>query len=168
MHPKYSLDTNPGPWAQEAVNLAAMPSSTAHPTLMFYTTGPTSSHIAQILRDHAGDAVSRDQAVYAFFKPYISRLPNYSSEDSRCQPSAILATAWENDEHAGYGSYTNFPVGLEAADEDLEVLSKGMPERGVWLAGEHCAPYVTLGTLTGARASGEHVAKLICEAWQIE
>lgn len=35
-------------------------------------------------------------------------------------------------------------------DKDIEALRKGCPERGVWFAGEHTAPFVALGTTTGA------------------
>lgn len=36
-------------------------------------------------------------------------------------------------------------------------------ERGVWFAGEHTAPFVALGTTTGALWSGERVARGVCE-----
>lgn len=52
-------------------------------------------------------------------------------------------------------------MGLEKGDEDVEVMRKGMPEQGVWLAGEHTGPFVALGTATGAYWSGEGVAKRI-------
>jgi len=42
-----------------------------------------------------------------------------------------------------------------------------MPERGVWLAGEHCAPFVALGTVTGAYWSGEGVAKRVLKAYEL-
>jgi len=45
------------------------------------------------------------------------------------------------------------------------VLRKGLPERGVWMAGEHCAPFVALGTVTGAYWSGEGVAKRVGEVY---
>ena len=40
-----------------------------------------------------------------------------------------------------------------------------MPERGVWLAGEHTAPFVALGTVTGAWWSGEGVGRRIVAAY---
>jgi hypothetical protein len=40
-----------------------------------------------------------------------------------------------------------------------------MPERGVWLAGEHTAPFVALGTVTGAYWAGEGVAKRIVKLY---
>ena len=40
-----------------------------------------------------------------------------------------------------------------------------MPERGIWLAGEHTAPFVALGTSTGAYWSGESVGVRILRAY---
>ncbi|KAF2470128.1 amine oxidase [Lindgomyces ingoldianus] len=164
--PHYAPDTNPSRWNQECVNLAALPSATAHPTLLFYTFGPTSLHIASLLSKYPSPThPSATDALATFFTPYISRLPNYSNNSPSCKPSAILATAWANDELAGYGSYSNFQTGLEKGDEDVEVMRKGMPDRGVWLAGEHTAPFVALGTVTGAWWSGEGVARRIVGAY---
>jgi hypothetical protein len=42
-------------------------------------------------------------------------------------------------------------------------MRQGVPAEGVWLAGEHTAPFVALGTVTGAYWSGEHVAKRIVQ-----
>jgi hypothetical protein len=159
---------NPSSWTQECLNLAALPQEVAHPTLLFYTSGPSSTHIAHILKSHPPNSLSLHGALWNFFKPYISLLPNYSSLDFNCNPSGILATGWENDEWSGWGSYTNFPVGLERGDEDVVTLRNGMPERGVWFAGEHCAPFVALGTVTGAWWSGEGVGKRICDVYGIE
>lgn len=50
-------------------------------------------------------------------------------------------------------------------DGDIEALRAGMPERGVWLAGEHTAPFVALGTVTGAWWSGDGVARRIVAAY---
>lgn len=164
--PSYAEHTNPLRWNQEAVNLAALPGSTAHPTLLFYIFGPTSLHIAKML---ASNPESKHQELLTeFFHPYFSRLPNYSANDPAHQPKAVLATAWANDELSGYGSYCNFQVGLEKGDEDIETMRQGMPERGVWLAGEHTAPFVALGTVTGAYWSGEGVAKRIVKAYGID
>ena len=107
-------------------------------------------------------------ALWRLFEPYVSFLPNYDAASSDCQPVDALATAWVNDELAGNGSYTNFPVGLEQGDEDVEVLRQGMPEAGIWLAGEHTAPFVALGTVTGAYWAGEGVARRILRAYGVE
>jgi hypothetical protein len=143
-----------------------MPESTAHPTLLFYTHGPTSLHLASLLRQFSSPSCPEAQTLLtSFFLPYFSRLPNYDPSNPEHQPSAILATVWANDELAGYGSYSNFQTGLEMGDKDIEVMRKGLPERGVWLAGEHTAPFVALGTVTGAYWAGEGVAKRIGRAY---
>lgn len=141
--PEYAPDTNPHQWNQEAVNLAALPGETAHPTLLFYIYGPTSIHIAKLLASHPSS--EHHALLTTFFHPYFSRLPNYNPTDPSHQPKSILATAWANDELAGYGSYSNFQIGLERGDEDIEVMRRGLPERGLWLAGEHTSPFVALG-----------------------
>ncbi|KAH7385913.1 hypothetical protein BKA66DRAFT_415470 [Pyrenochaeta sp. MPI-SDFR-AT-0127] len=164
--PDYAPDTNPLRWNQEAVNLAALPGPNAHPTLLFYIYGPTSLHIAKLLSTNPKS--SHHDLLTNFFHPYFSRLPNYSASKPSHQPTAILATAWANDELAGYGSYSNFQVGLEKGDKDIEVMRRGIPERGVWLAGEHTAPFVALGTVTGAYWAGEGVAKRIVRAYELK
>jgi hypothetical protein len=161
--PTYASDTNPHHWAQEAVNLAALPTPAAHPTLLFYIYGPTSLHIASLLA--ASDPSQHTEILTKFFLPYFSRLPNYTPEH---KPKGILATNWASDELAGYGSYSNFQTGLERGNEDIEVMRKGVPERGIWLAGEHTAPFVALGTLTGAWWAGEGVGKRIVQAWNLK
>ena len=52
-------------------------------------------------------------------------------------------------------------VGLE---DDIRALREGVPARGLWLAGEHTAPFVALGTLTGAYWSGEAVGMRVLAA----
>ncbi|KAF2503265.1 FAD/NAD(P)-binding domain-containing protein [Lophium mytilinum] len=165
--PTYAHETNPNKWNQECVNLAALPGKTAHPTLLFYTFGPTSQHIATLLRSSSSESAA-EAAILKFLEPYYSRLPNYSAESVECKPTALLATGWANDELAGYGSYCNFQVGLERGDEDIEVMREGMPERGIWLAGEHTAPFVALGTVTGAYWAGEGVARRIASAYGLD
>jgi hypothetical protein len=49
-------------------------------------------------------------------------------------------------------------------EEDIKALRWGWPEKGIWLAGEHTAPFVALGTLTGAYWSGESVGMRILRA----
>ena len=161
--PTYAPDTNPKQWQQEAVNLAALPDATAHPTLLFYTYGPTSLHIASLLSSYPES--EHQTLLTEFFQPYYSRLPNYNSSH---QPKAILATNWASDELAGYGSYSNFQTGLEKGNEDIEAMRKGVPERGVWIAGEHTAPFVALGTVTGAWWAGEGVAGRIAKAYELK
>ncbi|KAF2792339.1 amine oxidase [Melanomma pulvis-pyrius CBS 109.77] len=166
--PHYT-ETNPSHWNQECVNLAALPESTAHPTLLFYTFGPTSLHLASLLRKFSSPSSPAAQTILSnFFHPYFSRLPNYDPLNPDHQPFAILATVWANDELAGYGSYSNFQTGLEHGDQDIEIMRRGLPERGIWFAGEHTAPFVALGTVTGAYWAGEGVAKRIVRAFGLE
>jgi len=148
LEPRYAPQ-NPHHHTQGALNLAALPASAAHPTLLFYTSGPNTQHISAIVRAHAGDPPALKAALLAFFAPYVALLPHYRADDPRCVPSDVLATAWELDELTGFGSYTNIPAGIEDAEADLLELRRGVPERGVWIAGEHCAPFVALGTVTG-------------------
>ena len=166
MTPLYARESNSGQWTQEAISFAALPSDCAHPTLLFYIYDACSQHIGHLSKVTPPDLL--DSAILAFFEPYYSRLPNYSADDQACKPTAVLATNWVNDEFAGYGSYSNFQVGLEEADRDLEAIREGMPERGVWLAGEHTAPFVATGTVTGAYWSGELVAKRIAKAYELK
>lgn len=103
------------------------------------------------------------------FEPYYSRLPGYDSDSDDCKPVDGTATTWGADEFAGFGSYSNFQVPTQSPspgedahlDNDIEALRKGCPERGLWLAGEHTAPFVALGTVTGAWWSGEAVGERV-------
>lgn len=54
---------------------------------------------------------------------------------------------------------------MEEGNKDVEVLRHGVPERGVWFAGEHTAPFIASGTTTGAYWSGEAVGERIAEAY---
>ena len=117
----------------------------------------------------------------AFFQPYYSLLPNYTPERRECQPDGILATNWLCDELAGYGTYTNFLTperqrdgakrGEKEEKEDARLedsfieLRRGLPDRGIWFAGEHTAPFVALGTLTGAYWSGEAIGMRVLGAY---
>jgi hypothetical protein len=162
LSPTYAK-TNPQHWDQQGGNLAALPGSTAHPTLLFYIYGPCATHIASLLSSTPPS--QQDATLIDWFEPYFSRLPNYNASSPQCQPSGVLATAWANDEFAGYGSYSNFQVGLEEGDKDIVVMRHGMPEKGVWFAGEHTAPFVALGTSTGAYWSGEGVGERILKGY---
>jgi len=163
LSPSYSSDTNPSQWDQQGMNMAALPGSTSQPTILFYVYGPCSQHIASLLT--SSPLAEHDRLLLSFFKPYYTLLPNYSANNPSCTPSAVLATAWANDEFAGYGSYSNFQTGLEEGDKDIEAMRKGMPDEGIWFAGEHTAPFVALGTTTGAYWSGEGVAERILERY---
>lgn len=161
--PEYALDSNPHRWYQEAVELASLEGQDAHPTLLFYMFGAQSQYLtgtlATLKTGHDRSDFLRD-----FFEPYYSRLPNYRAAAEDCQPVEFVATEWSNDELAGHGSYCNFQVGLVAGDRDIETMREGLPAQHLWFAGEHTAPFVALGTATGAYWSGEMVGKRIAEA----
>lgn len=189
LSPNFAPDTNPNRWTIEVVELASLAPEVAHPTLLFYIYGEQSAHIVSTVTSlrsaHASSPCStatspsskvtsptREPHVHdfldSFFRPYYTRLPNYDPADPGCQPSCSYATTWLADELAGNGSYANFQVGLQAGDEDIEVMREGWPSAGVWLAGEHTAPFVALGTATGAYWSGESVGRRVAEAyWRV-
>ncbi|EPE05631.1 amine oxidase [Ophiostoma piceae UAMH 11346] len=180
----YAQPSNPEHLSQEAVDLASLPGPAAHPTLLFYIFGRQSQIITDKLaelrdEEDSKTAASRTdelsettapnskQAAFLldYFQPYFGTLPNYDPVSPACAPTACLATNWLHDDLAGNGSYSNFQVGLTAGDEDIRLMREGLPERRLWFAGEHTAPFVALGTATGAYWSGESVGRRIVEAY---
>ncbi|KAK6864309.1 hypothetical protein PG990_006256 [Apiospora arundinis] len=162
--PKYALESNPERWTQEVVELASLDPSTSQPTLLFYTYGDQSRYLTNEV-GKLQTQEKKDAFLYDFFRPYYSRLPHYDAESPDCKPVGSFATDWLHDELAGNGSYSNFQVGMTEGDEDIAVMREGLPERGLWLAGEHTAPFVALGTATGAYWSGESVGRRIADAY---
>lgn len=153
-------------WNQECLSLAALPAPCNHPTLLFYTYGPCSTHIVEQIASLDPSSSEYRKVLINFFEPFYSRLPRYDVASPDCIPTALMATRWQKDPYAGNGSYCNFQVGLTQADKDIEVLRSGAGvglERGLWFAGEHTAPFVALGTTTGAYWSGERAAVQVCE-----
>ncbi|KAL2157653.1 hypothetical protein VTH06DRAFT_5134 [Thermothelomyces fergusii] len=161
--PKYALETNPQRWISEVVELGSL-GPTAHPTLLFYIFGDQSQHVTSKLRA-LPSRKEKEAFVYEYFRPYYSRLPSYDGSSADCQPTAYFATDWLGDDLAGNGSYCNFRTGLVEGDKDIVAMRHGAPEEGIWLAGEHTAPFVALGTVTGAYWSGEHVARRIVQGY---
>lgn len=154
-------------WSQECVSLATLPGSTAHATLLFYLYGAAARQMVDSITNIPPESSIYYMELDKFFRPLYSKLHNYDVVNSACKPTAFLATQWQNDKLAGYGSYTNCQVGLEAGDKDIEVMRHGLPERALWFAGEHTAPFVALGTTTGAYWAGEAVARRICDLYDI-
>ncbi|CAJ2502630.1 Uu.00g100240.m01.CDS01 [Anthostomella pinea] len=164
LSPNYAPDSNPKKWNQEAVELASLSPSTSQPTLLFYTYGEQSKFLTSEVAKLPSEG-KRDAFLYDWYKPYYSKLPHYDEASADCRPTGWFATDWVRDDLAGNGSYANFQVGLEEGDRDIEVMREGLPERGLWLAGEHTAPFVALGTVTGAYWSGEAVGRRIAQAY---
>ncbi|KAM7207562.1 hypothetical protein V8F20_002040 [Naviculisporaceae sp. PSN 640] len=162
LSPKYATDSNPNRWIQDAVDLASLTNHVAHPTLLLYIYGEQSKHITSGVRS-LKSRKEKVEFLNSYFKPYYSRLPKYNEDDGTCHPIDCISTDWLGDDLAGNGSYCNFPVGLEEGDEDLLTMRAGVPDEGIWLAGEHTAPFVAVGTTTGAYWSGEDVAMRVVE-----
>lgn len=166
LEPSYAKHPQHIEWYQECISLAALPAPHAHPTLLFYTYGESGAEIINSIHHLSPSSAEYNETLIRTLHPFYSRLPGYDAGSADCVPTAFLATQWQKDEYAGHGSYCNFQVGIAEADRDVEVLRSGHgigPTRGLWFAGEHTAPFVALGTTTGAYWSGERVAKMICQ-----
>ena len=139
----------------------------AQPALLFSLFGDCGHELTSRITGLSSSSKDYFDIVDDFLKPYYSRLPNFSPSDPTCTPTAVMATKWQNDEYA-HGSYTNFKVHSAERkvelDEEVRAMRRGMPERGIWLAGEHVAPFVGLGTSTGAYWSGEMAAMRVLGA----
>jgi hypothetical protein len=158
------VDSNPLKWNQEIVEYGSLSPKTSHPTLLFYIYGEESKFITEgVLK--CSTQGEKDKFIFNFFKPYYGCLPQYDEGSPDCKPTGFLSTDWLHDELAGNGSYGNFQVGLEEGDQDIEIMRHGLPQEGLWLAGEHTSPFVALGTATGAYWSGQRVAERIADTY---
>jgi hypothetical protein len=174
LHPTYA-PKNPESWTLELNPLSSLElfGRDAQPTLLFCIYGPCATHITSLITPLSSSSQEYFKVIDDFFRPYYALLPNYDPTDPNCAPKAVLATNWQNDRLAGCGSYMYFQVRKEPRkgeaevklQEDIEALRWGVPERGIWLAGEHTAPFVALGTSTGAYWSGESVGMRILRAY---
>ncbi|KAK4138894.1 FAD/NAD(P)-binding domain-containing protein [Trichocladium antarcticum] len=161
LSPRYAPASNPSHHLTESIELGSLgPAANGHPTLLFYTFGAQSAHLTASLRA-LPTPKEKTGFLAAYFRPYYSRLPGYRAQGPDCQPAAAFATDWLGDDLAGNGSYANFPRGLVEGDRDVAAMRAGVPAEGVWLAGEHTAPFVALGTVTGAYWSGEGVGRRV-------
>ncbi|KAI1101711.1 FAD/NAD(P)-binding domain-containing protein [Jackrogersella minutella] len=162
--PSYAQDTNPHSWPQEIWNLASFAAPNNHPTILFYLYGDCSRYIVSSI--HGKSQPEKFAFLQAFFLPYYSRLPNYSTSSEDCVPKAILATEWLADDLCGNASYCNFQVGVEEADGDILAIRQGCKDRGLWFCGEHAAPFEECGTVAGAYLSGEAAADKVIAAYK--
>ncbi|KAF3928725.1 hypothetical protein AA313_de0206856 [Arthrobotrys entomopaga] len=155
--PEYATVTNPDRVAITAISLAHLPPPYDQPTLLFYTHSDISKRLTDILQTEAPkEAKAR---ILEFFEPYFSKLPGYDSSDAGCVPVDLISTNWLNDEYAGNGSYTNFPVGLVDGSEDIRVIRRGEEGRRLWFCGEHTAPLLGLASVSGAYWAGERAGR---------
>lgn len=166
-----SSGTKTTSWNQSVLSLAHLPGSTAQPTLLFYMMGDAGAYTISKVSQLEPHSKEYDAALREFAEPFYSRLPNYEASKSECIPTSFYQTVWQADEYAGYGSYSTFRVGLEEGDVDIETMRScgglGESGRGLWLAGEHTAPFIALGTTTGAFWSGEGVARKIIGRYEL-
>ncbi|RPA84597.1 FAD/NAD(P)-binding domain-containing protein [Ascobolus immersus RN42] len=158
--PTYASSTNPDFFPMTAFSMSSLPEPVARPTLLFYLYGDLSRRITSLDLDMTPGSKAFNE-IYDFLTPYFSKLPGY--DPSVVTPVAITRSNWYNDHFTGYGSYTNFLVGNERGADDVVELRKGMPDRNIFMAGEHVAPFVGLGTVTGAYWSGEIAAGRVLE-----
>ena len=166
LEPTYTSHPQNIEWNQECLSLANFPSPCNHPTLLFYTYGACGTNIVNQIAGLDESSAEYKQILTDILEPFYSKLPGYDRSSPSCKPTSILATRWQLDPYAGNGSYCNFQVGLEAGDKDIEALRSGVGlglDRGIWFAGEHTAPFVALGTTTGAYWSGERAAVQVLE-----
>ena len=134
----------------------------AQPTLIFSLFGDLGHELTTIINELSPNKEEYFTAGHDFTRSYYNRLPNYDPNKPECMHSAVIATNWQHDDLAGNGSYTNFKVSENGTtvvlDDEVRAMRAGMPERGIWLAGEHVALFIGLGTSTGAYWSGEMAA----------
>jgi hypothetical protein len=193
-HPLVPPSQSPPQWNQNLVSLAHLPPASAHPTLLFYIYGDCASYVVHSVKNLEPHSKEYYEALWNFAQPFIAKLPGYEEGKGECVPveKGLLCTQWQADPYAGNGSYACFLTGLEDGDGDIKAMREGEgttkervqeeaegergierdgtgPRRGgLWLAGEHTAPVVALGTTTGAWWSGEGVARRICRKWGVE
>jgi hypothetical protein len=173
LHPSYVPEEQKF-WTLELNSLSSSAyfGNHAQAVLLFHTYGPCANHLISLTKSFSPTSAEYFKAIDDFFRPYYSLLPNYFATSHNCIPSAVLATNWQSDDLAGNGSYINFQVTQDVEngddvvqlDNNIRVMRTGMPDRGIWLAGEHTAPFVAVGTTTGAYWSGESVGKRVLEA----
>ncbi|KAI1415609.1 flavin-containing amine oxidase [Hypoxylon sp. FL1857] len=162
LSPEYAADTNPAKWRLEIISFSGLPEPFSQPVIMFFVYSQWGRHITGLIRDMESDSAEYYRILDDNFRPYYSKLPNYDPTSPACKPSEFLSTDWQNDKFAGYGSFTNLPIGSGDCAQHFEALRKGMgKDRGIWFAGEHTSPPGGLGTVTGAYWSGEEAAKRV-------
>ena len=130
------MQSNPQRWRLESVSFHAFEEPFRRNILLFYIFGDCATYITTSVHELQGAV--RDEWLRNFFEPYYSRLPGY---DKTCAPLRFLATEWTNDEFAGNGCYCNFQAGMRDAAHDVEAIRHGMPEKHIYFAGEHTAPF---------------------------
>ena len=168
LHPEYAADTNMAKWRTEIISFSGLVEPFSQPVIMFFIYGQWGRHITGLVRGMKLDSEEYYRILDKNFQPYYSKLPNYDPTSPECKPLEFVSTDWQNDKFAGYGSFTNQPIGSGDCAEHFKVLREGMGEdRNIWFAGEHTSPPGGLGTVTGAYWSGEEAAKRVASRYGI-
>ena len=169
LSPEYAPDSNPEKWRTEIISFSGLPEPFSQPVIMFFVYGQWGRHITGLVRGMEQVSEEYYRVLDANFQPLYSKLPHYEPTAADCKPLKYLSTDWQNDKLAGYGGFTNLPVGSGDCAEHFEALRDGMGEdRGIGFAGEHVSPLGGLGTVTGAYWSGELVARKVAHLYGIE
>ena len=127
LDPAYAYEQNRDQRSVECFSMAALPQPCKQPTLLFYLNGPTSASLTKMIRNLPRDSKDWQAKLTSYFRPYYSRLPNY--HEGHC-PLNFCATDWQNDEFAGFGSYSTYQVSeksdeLVELDKDIDILRIG-------------------------------------------
>lgn len=139
----------------ELISLAKFPVN-KEPVLLLYSAAKQAQLIADMWARDGRAAVSE------WIMGYIRRLPGYQ-ETRACQIDDLFSTNWLADEFS-LGSYSYSPTGSMDTQAACDRISKGIPERKIFFAGEHAIPKETpseIGTSHGAYLSGEHAANCV-------
>ena len=168
LRPEYATHTNPAKWQQEIISFSGLPEPFSLPVIKFFVYGQWGRHLTGLVRGMAQDSEEFFRILDNNFQSYYSKLPNYDPTSPDCMPLEYMSTDWQGDKFAGFGSFTNEPVGSGDCLQHIETLKDGLGnDRGVWFAGEHTSPPSGLGTVTGAYWSGEEVAKRVARRHEI-
>ncbi|KAK9455447.1 hypothetical protein V1511DRAFT_500492 [Dipodascopsis uninucleata] len=156
LSPAYDSKNNLHRHPMTAISLAHLPKEYKQPVLLWYLYGEMSMKIQEL---------QNDEEIIEFFHPYFTKIPGFKAELDI--PNAVIRTSWTKDEFAGYGSYSNFQVGLKDGINDIKCLRRGLRDRHIWFAGEHCSDILQLATVNGAFESGLNAAQSIIDYFKL-
>lgn len=168
LRPEYAAETNPAKWRQESISFSGLTEPFSQPVIMFFIYGQWGRHVTGLVRGMSQDSKEYHRILDENFRPYYSKLPSYNPASSECEPLDFMSTDWQDDRFAGFGLFTNLPIGSGDGVRHFEALREGMgKDRGIWFAGEHTSPTGGLGTVHGAYWSGEEVAKRVAREYEV-
>ena len=116
----------------ELISLASFPVN-REPVLLCYSAANVAEMLARKWHEEGADGIK------SYFLPFIAKLPGYTPD---CQIEDVCSTQWLTDEFS-LGSYSFSPKGAEDTISDCDAFARGVPERNLFFAGEHCASKTT-------------------------